>query len=171
MEEIIEEGEFNPVFPVGEKWKLLKLNGEEATKKEANKFSKEQNTIKNNVNAEIEDQSFKIVKDNENELIISLKYKKETLPKRYRFLSECTALVYFDKNQKRLTKIEYTNDYPVKVWIYKATDLELIQYYKYNEDENQYFITREEMDIESNYMGKGISILFEIDYSDYKKVK
>jgi len=171
MEEIIEEGEFNPVLPVGEKWKLLKLNGEKATKKEANKFSNEQNTIKNNVNAEIAGESFKIAEDNENQLIVSLKYKKETLPKRYKFLSECTALIYFDKNQKRLTKIEYTNDYPVKVWIYKATGLELTQYYAFNENENQYFITREEMDIQSNYMGKGISIIFEIDYSDYKKVK
>ncbi len=171
MEEIVEEGEFNPELPMGEKWKLLKLNGTVPDAKTIKKFNKLQNTIKNNVNAEIDDDSYSIVEDNDNELIISLKFKKKTLPERYKFLGKCTGLAHIDKNLKRLVKIEYKNDYPVKVWNYKATGLALVQQYIHDEEENKYFIAHEEMDITSNYMGKGITILFDIDYSDYKKVK
>jgi hypothetical protein len=171
MEEIVEEGEFNPANPIGEKWKMLKINGNVPDEKALKKFNKAQNTVKNNVNAEIDDAHYTIVEDNENELIISLKYNKKTLPKRYKFLNECTGLAHIDKNLKRLVKIEYKNDNPVKVWHYKATGLALVQQYIYNEEENKYFIAHEEMDITSNYMGKGITILFDIDYSDYKKAK
>ena len=171
MEEFIEEGEFNPVNPIGEKWKLMKINNKIPEEKDLKKFNKAHNTVKNNVNAEIEEESYKIVEDNENELIISLKYKKETLPKRYKFLNECIGLAYIDKNLKRLIKIEYKNEYPVKVWHYKATGLALVQHYSYNQNENVYFIAHEELDITSNYMGKGITILFDIDYSDFSKVK
>jgi hypothetical protein len=171
MEEIVEEGEFNPVQPIGEKWKLLMINGNVPNDKERKKFNKVQNTIKNSVNAEIDDKSYSIVEDNDNELIISLKFKKKTLPERYKFLSKCTGLVHIDKNLKKLVRIEYKNDNPVKVWHYKASGLALVQQYIYNEEENKYFIAHEEMDITSNYMGKGITILFDIDYSDYKKVK
>ena len=171
MEEIIEEGEFDPANPIGEKWNLLKVNNEVPEKKDLKKFNKAHNTVKENLNAEIEEDSYKIVDDNENELIISLKYKKGTLPKRFKFLSECIGLAYIDKNLKRLTKIEYKNEYPVKVWHYKATGLALVQQYSYNENYNVYFISHEEMDITSNYMGMGISILLDIDYSDFKKVK
>jgi hypothetical protein len=171
MEEIVEEGEFNPELPIGEKWKLLKINGSAPNDKESKKFNKLQNTDKNNVNAEIDEESYRIVEDNDNELIISLKFKKNTLPERYKFLSKCTGLAHIDKNLKRLVKIEYKNDYPVKVWHYKATGLALVQQYIHDEEENKYFIAHEEMDITSNYMGKGVTILFDIDYSDYEKVK
>ncbi len=171
MEEIVEEGEFNPELPMGEKWILLKLNGSVPDAKTIKKFNKLQNTVKNNVNAEIDDDSYSIVEDNDNELIISLKFKKKTLPERYKFLNKCTGLAHIDKNLKRLVRIEYKNDYPVKVWNYKATGLALVQQYIHDEEENKYFIAHEEMDITSNYMGKGITILFDIDYSDYKKVK
>ena len=171
MEEIVEEGEFNPELPIGEKWKLLMINGNVPDDKTRKKFNKVQNSIKNNVNAEIDDKSYRIVEDNDNELIISLRFNKKTLPERYKFLAKCTGHAHIDKNLKRLIKIEYKNDYPVKVWQYKATGLALVQQYIHNEDENKYFIAHEEMDITSNYMGKGITILFDIDYSDYKKVK
>ena len=171
MEEIIEEGEFNPVKPIGEKWKLLKINNRIPEEKDLKKYNKAHNTVKNNVNALIDDEYYKIVDDNETELIISLKYEKKTLPKRYKFLNECIGLAYIDKNLKRLIKIEYKNEYPVKVWHYKATGLALVQHYSYNQNENVYFIDHEEIDITSNYMGKGITILFDIDYSDFRKVK
>jgi hypothetical protein len=171
MQEIIEEGEFHPDSPVGEKWKLLKLNGMQPGIKDAREFSKVHNTIKNNVNAIIDDESYRIVDDNENELIISLKYRKESLPKRYKFLGKCTGMAYIDKKLKKLTTVEYKNDNPVKIWRYKATGMTLVQYYTYDESENKYFITKEEMDIDSNYLGKSNTILFDIDYSDYKKVK
>jgi len=171
MEEIVEEGEFNPERPIGERWKILKINGETPDKKQVNKFNKAQNTVKNNVNAEIDDNFYRIFEDNDDELVLSLRFTKESLPKRYGFLKECTGLAYIDKKEKRLTRIEYNNDYPVKVWNYKATGLALVQHYHYDERENKYFISHEEMDIESNYMGKGISILFDIKYNDYEKVK
>ena len=43
MEEIVEEGEFNPELPIGEKWKLLKINGNAPNEKESKKFNKLQN--------------------------------------------------------------------------------------------------------------------------------
>jgi len=171
MVELIEEGEFNPASPVGERWKLLKINERSPDKKEIKKFSKVQNTMKDNINAEIDNQTYKIVDDNEKDLVISISYKKETLPKRYEFLSKCSGLAYIDKHRKRLTRIEYRNENPVKVWSYRATGLSFVQYFTFNEDENDYLIDREEMDIEVDDLVTGKSILFDIDYSDYKKVK
>jgi hypothetical protein len=156
---------------LGEKWKLVKVNGERPGDKDLKRFNKAHNTLKSDVNAQIDDDFYRIVEDNENEMVVSLRFRKETLPKRYKFLGRCTGMAYIDKKKKRLERIEYKNDYPVKVWMYKATGLTLIQHYTFDEKEKKYFITREEMDIDSNYMGKGISILYDIYYSDYKKVR
>jgi hypothetical protein len=171
MEEIVEEGEFDPGLPVGQRWRLLKVNGRQPYSKELKKFNKAQNTLKNNVNTEIDEENYRIEEDNDTEMIISLRYKDETLPQRYTFLSDCSGLAYVDKKKNRLTRIEYRNDYAVRVWNYKATGLSLVQYYTYNEAGNNYFISREEMDLEANYLGQGVSILFDIEYSDYRKVK
>ena len=171
MEEIVEEGEFNPELPIGERWKLLKINGKMPNKHEEKKFSKTQNTVNGNLNAEIDDHEYKIVEDSENILKIRLKYKKETLPKRYEFLSKCSGLAYIDKDSKRLTQVEYRNESPVKIWGHRAIGLSLVQYFTFLAEENRYVIDREEIDIETENLTTDTSILYDIHYSNYRKVK
>ena len=171
MEQIVEEGEFDPGLPAGQRWRLLRVNGREPEPKELKKFNKAQNTLNNNVSTEIDEGNYRIEEDNDRLMVIGLRYKEETLPQRYKFLSDCSGMAYIDKEKKRLTRIEYRNDFAVKVWNYKASGLSLVQYYTYNETGNNYLISREEMDLEANYIGQGVSILFDIEYTDYRKVR
>ena len=171
MEEIIQEGEYNPASPAGEKWQLLKINGEKPDNREIKKFSKFNNTFEPDINPEIDELSYSIAEENDDDLVILLTFKRGTLPKRYEFLGKCSGLAYIDKHTHRLTQIEYRNEGPVKIWGHRAIGLSLVQYFTFREEEGKYVIDREELDLEVENLAMGKSILYDIQYTDYKEVK
>ena len=170
-ENIVEHGEFNPERPVGSRWKLLDVNGNAPTKKQIKKFGKLHNTTKQQINGKVDDNSFKVVDDNAQELVISFKFDKNTLPNKFAFLADCTGKAYINKLSKRLEKAKFTNDKPLKVKIFNVQNLDMTVTYKYLEDDEMYVLQNEHLLMKVKLLGQLVDVEEINDYYSYKNVK
>ena len=164
----IQIAKFDATQEVGKRWILLKENGKEPTKKQLRTFDKTHNT-KDKVNGTIDDNSWRIEKDTDNEIVISFQYDKKSLPKRFRYLGDCKGLAYFNKKTKKLEKAEYVNLKDIQIKIFKVKKLDLVVYYDYNNEFNTYLISKEDIRMTIKFLGQimeanDINIL-----SNYKK--
>ena len=89
---------------------------------------------------EPEDEDWKILEDNDSELIIGFKYRKENLPHKYKFLAQCKGKVFVNKDEKRLDKVEFYNTEPVKIKIFNVDKLDMVVTYKVEEGTKTYLI-------------------------------
>lgn len=168
---IVEEGHFSPLVPVGERWTLKTVNGNVPTKKEHKKFNKAHNTKQPDINGEISDDSWSIEKDTEDEIVISFKYNKESLPKKFEFLANCTGKAFISKKTKRLVRASFTNDEPLKVKIFNVSKLEMIVNYHYIKEENLYVMDTQHLDMQVKLLGQLVEVEELNEYYHYKKVK
>ncbi len=168
---IVEEGHFTPEVPVGERWILKTVNGKTPTKKQIKKFSKAHNTKQPDINGEVADDSWKIDSDTEDEIIISFKYDKESLPKKFEFLANCTGKAFINKKTKRLEKATFTNDGPLKVKIFNVSKLEMIINYHYIKEENLYVMDTQHLDMQVKLLGQLVEVEELNEYYHYEKVK
>ncbi|WP_152286375.1 hypothetical protein [Flavicella marina] len=164
----IQIAKFDATQEVGKRWILLKENGKEPTKKQLRTFDKTHNT-KDKVNGTIDDNSWRIEKDTDNEIVITFQYDKKSLPKRFRYLGDCKGLAYFNKKTKKLEKAEYVNLKDIQIKIFKVKKLDLVVYYDYNDEFNTYLISKEDIRMTIKFLGQimeanDINIL-----SNYKK--
>ena len=164
----IQIAKFDATQEVGKRWILLKENGKEPTKKQLRTFDKTHNT-KDKVNGTIDDNSWRIEKDTDNEIVISFQYDKKSLPKRFRYLGDCKGLAYFNKKTKKLEKAKYVNLKDIQIKIFKVKKLDLVVYYDYNDEFNTYLISKEDIRMTIKFLGQimeanDINIL-----SNYKK--
>jgi len=168
---IVEVGRFNPLVPIGERWTLITVNDKAPSKKEIKKFNKAHNTKQPDINGEISDDSWKIVKDTEDEIIISFKYNKESLPKKFDFLASCTGKAFISKKTKRLVRATFTNDGPLKVKIFNVSKLEMIVDYHYIKEEKLYVMDTQHLDMQVKLLGQLVEVEELNEYYHYKKAK
>ncbi|MCF6360112.1 MAG: hypothetical protein L3J29_05040 [Cyclobacteriaceae bacterium] len=168
---IVETGHFSPTVPVGERWTLKTVNGNAPTKKEIKKFNKAHNTQQPDINGEISDDSWKVITDTEDEIVISFKYDKESLPKKFQFLADCTGKAFISKKTKRLHKASFTNNGPIKVKIFNVSRLEMVVVYHYIKEENLYVMDTQHLDMQVKLLGQLVEVEELNEYFNYKKVK
>ncbi len=168
---IIEVGHFNPLKPIGERWILVTVNDKSPSKKEIKKFDKTHNTKQLDINGEVSDGSWKIAKDTDDEIVISFKYDKESLPKKFEFLASCTGKAFINKKTKRLVKATFTNDSPLKVKIFNVSKLEMIIVYHYIKEENIYVMDTQHLDMQVKLLGQLVEVEELNEYYNYKKVR
>ena len=165
----IEEAKFDPKKKIGERWSLISVNGNVPTKKETKLFNKSYNTTEPDINGKVDENSWEIEKDDENYLVISFKYEKASLPKKYAFLGDCIGLAYFNKQTKKLEKAEFVNDKPLKIKILNVTKLDMVVLYSYDENEKIYLIQKEDLRMEVKLLGQIVNVNEITVFSNYKK--
>jgi len=165
----IEEAKFDPKNEIGERWILISVNGNTPSKKELRQFNKSHNTTQPEINGRVDENSWGIESDDSDYLVISFKYDKSTLPKKYDFLGDCKGLAFFNKQTKMLEKAEFVNEQPLKVKIFNVTKLDMIVTYTFNEEEQTYFILEEELKMEVKLLGQLVDIDDITHFSNYKK--
>ena len=168
---IVDIGYFNPEFPVGKRWVIKSSNGATPTKKEVKKFNKAHNTKQKNINGKVDDNSWKIVSDTENEIVISFKYDRESLPHKFAFLADCLGSASINKKTKRLESASFVNEGPLKIKIFNVTELDMTVEYLYIEAEKAYYMHIEHLDMKVKLLGQIVEIEELSEYSNYKKVK
>jgi len=165
----IEDGEFDPTRPIGQRWKLLSVDGNTPSKKEVKKYNKAHNTTQNDVNGQLDDNAWKIEQDDANTLVISFKYDKSTLPKKYAFLGDCKGMAFFNKSTKKLEKAEFVNVGDLKIKIFNVTNLDMVVYYS-PDDELAGLIEKEELLMNVKLLGEIVEIKEINEYSNYKRI-
>ncbi len=159
---------FDPTKKIGEKWKLVSVDGNKPTKKEQKKFDKNHNS-QDEINGKLDNESWKIVRDDTDYLIISFRYDKATLPKKYQFLGDCIGYAYFNKSTKELEKAEFKNEGPLKIKMFNVQQLDMIV--NYQKMDNVYLIKTMDMEFEVLLLGQVVTVKEITEHTDYKKVK
>lgn len=162
--------EFDPSREIGKRWTLLEQNSKKPDEKTIKRYEKNYNEKKKDVNGKIDRSSWKILQDDGDLTVFGFRYDEKSLPKRYRFLSDCQGKLYYDKNKGRVTKAEYRNDGPTKVSIFKVDKLDMEVFYKWIEAENAYFIEREEVSMQIRVLGQSAESKEISEYMDYRKI-
>ncbi len=168
---IVQEGYFDPRVPVGQRWVLKTVNGAAPTKKELKKFNKAHNTRQPDINGEVDDNSWTIAKDTDTIFAIDFRFKRESLPKKYAFLADCTGTAYISKETGHLTTAEFRNDKPLKVKIFNVTTLAMDVDYTYLEEEEMYVMEKEYLDMKVKLLGQLVEIEEISEYANHEKVK
>ncbi len=167
----VEVGVFDPTLPEGERWKLISVNEKKPTNKQNKQFHKAHNTSEDSGMGEPEDEDWKILEDNDSELIIGFQYRKENLPHKYKFLAQCKGKVFVNKNEKRLDKVEFYNTEPVKIKIFNVDKLDMVVTYKVDEETKTYLIEKEDILMDARLLGQIVEVKETTEFSDYKKVR
>ncbi len=167
----VETASFNPLNAQGSRWTLNTVNGESPLKKDIKKFNKAHNAKQDNLKAEPDDNSWEIVADDDHMFVIGLKYNEADLPHKYKFLAQCNAEIYVDKEAKRLYKVKFYNTAPLKIKVFNVVKLDMTVELMQNEEENVMLLKDETIIMDVKLLGQLVEITEEIEFYDYKEVK
>ena len=165
----VEEAKFDPTKNIGERWILVSVDGNAPSNKDLKNFDKAHNTKQDDINAEVDDSSWKVEKDDDEYLVISFKYIRESLPRKYDFLADCKGLAYFNKSKLSLEKAEFVSEKPLKIKVFNVLKLDMIVNFTYDSELDSYLIESEEIDMDVKLLGQQISVKESYEFSNYKK--
>ncbi len=167
----VETASFNPLNAQGSRWTLNTVNGVYPSKKDIKKFNKAHNAKQDNLKAEPDENSMKIVNEDEHMLVIGLQYNEANLPHKYKFLAQCNAEIYVDKEAKRLYKVKFFNTTPIKIKGFNVVKLDMTVELMPAEDGKAMLLKDETIIMDVKLLGQLIEITEETEFYDYKKVK
>ncbi len=167
----VETASFDPRKPEGSRWTLNTVDGGSPSNKDIKKFNKAHNPKQDNLVAEPDDNSWKIVTDDDHILVIGLQYNEANLPHKYKFLAQCNAEIYVDKEAKRLYKVKFYNTAPLKIKVFNVVKLDMTVELMPAEDGKAMLLKDETIIMDVKMLGQLIEITEETEFYDYKKVK
>ena len=167
----VETASFDPLKPEGSQWTLQTVNGKKPSNKYIKKFNKAHNSNQENNQARPDEDSMKIIEENEHMLIIGFKYKESDLPKDYKYLAHCDGEIYVDKEAHRLYKVKFTNSEPLKVKIFNVVKLNMTVELMLSDDGKTNLIKDVNAVMDAKLLGQIVEVTEITDYYDYKKVK
>jgi len=162
---------YDPLKPKGSQWILKTVNGHTPAKRDLRKFNKAHNVVEDEMDAQIDENSFKIVKDDDHFLVIGMKYNEATLPHKYKFLGQCEAEMYIDKEARRLYKIRFYNQGDMKVKGFTVVKLDMIVEFMSDTTSVTYLVKDETIIMDAKILGQVVEINNRNNYYDYKKVR
>ena len=167
----VEVSEFDPRRPVGERWKLLSVDGNPPSEKTAKNFDKSTNTTKDEINGKIDRSTLKVISEDDNSLVVGFRYDEKSLPRKYKFFRDCDATYTIDKTAKKLKSATIKNFQETKVSIIKVPKLAMEMDFVFLDDAEGYHIRKETLDMTVRLLGQEGSSSMIIEYSDFEKVK
>ena len=167
----VEVAAFDPTQPEGERWKLLSVNGNEPSKKEIKQFNKSHNISDKSEFGEPDDDDWRIAEDNDQELIVEVRYRENHLPHKYKFLAGCVGKVFIDKKRKLLEKMEFYNTEPLKIKISNVDKLDMTVFYQLEEGTRTYLIKQEDILMTARLLGQSVEVKETIVFFDYERIR
>jgi len=167
----VAKASFDPLKAEGGRWTLETIDGGTPSKKDIKKFNKNHNAVQDDQDANPDENSMKIVSENDHILVIGLQYKESDLPKKYKYLAQCTAEIYVDKEAKRLHKIKFYNTAPLKIKMFNVVKLDMTIELMPSSDGKTTLIKDETIIMDVKLLGQLVEITEEYEFYDYKKVK
>jgi len=93
------------------------------------------------------------------------------LPKKYKFLAQCNAEIYVDKEAKRLYKIKFFNTAPLRIKVFNVIKLDMTVELMPSSDGETALLKDETVIMDVKLLGQLMEIKEETEFFDYKKVK
>ncbi len=167
----VNKASFDPLKGEGSRWTLNTVNGGTPSKKDIKNFNKAHNATQDNMQAKPDENSMKIITDDDHILVIGLQYKESDLPKKYKFLAQCNSEIYVDKEAKRLHKIKFYNTAPMKIKVLNVVKLDMTVELMQSSDGKTVLLKDETIIMDVKLLGQLVEVKEEIEFYDYKKVK
>ena len=167
----VAKASFDPRKAEGSRWTLETINGGTPSKKDIKKFNKNHNATQDNQEAKPDENSMRIVSEDDHVLVIGLKYNEADLPNKYKYLAQCTAEIYVDKEARRLYKIKFSNTAPLKIKMFNVVKLDMTIELMPSSDGKSALIKDETIIMDVKLLGQLVEITEDYKFSDYKKVK
>jgi hypothetical protein len=163
--------EYDPRRKSGSRTKLLTVNGQPPTKKEAKKYNKRFGKKGKYASGKIDPASYEIIKDNADWFVIKFRFIKESLPERYAFLGDCDAELHCRKDVMLASYGRFKNFQETKVKMFEADKVDIEIYLKYEEATKTYLHEEARYYMDAKIMGIPTEVELLNYYSDYKLVK
>lgn len=129
---------FDPNKQEQPQWTLVSVNGKKPSSGDQKAFDKEHNT---KTNFKVDENSYKIVKDDGNTLEISYQYDPASVDSDHSFFKDCLFTLHINAKSGRLEKMTEVNLKDVKIKILKVTSLTTEVNYRYMEKDKIYVPT------------------------------
>ncbi len=163
----VSDGKYDPAKNGTDRWELTSVNGGSPSKKDRNAFNKEHN--QQIPIAMANQDSYKVLKDDSDYLVVSYYYDTATLVPDNMFMKDFPVVLYINKKTGRLERSEVVSPEPFKVKIFKADYMNANTTFVYIEKTNQYLPLKEEITMSIRILGRSAEIITINEYSDYKK--
>jgi hypothetical protein len=154
--------------PEDARWVLNTVNGGNPSKLDLNTFKKQH--AEKIPPPKPDNNSYKIVKDDGKELVISFQYDPASLVSDNEFMGACEITLYFNAEAGRLVKSEAKISESFKIKMFKAEGLHSNVSYQYMEDDKRYLPVKEEVSIVLKLLGREFEMITINEYSNYRKM-
>ncbi|WP_143305093.1 hypothetical protein [Chitinophaga vietnamensis] len=113
--------------------------------------------------------TYKVVKDDGHELVISYQYDPASLVSDNAFLKQSQVKLFFNVQTGRLVRSESAITKPFKIKLFSGERMNSAASYVYMDKEQVYLPVHEEIAITLSLLGRSITMLTKNDYSGYRK--
>lgn len=159
-------GKHDPALPEEERWQLLSVNGKNPTNKQTELFRKSFDP-----HAPVtrpDESSYKVIKDDGKELVISYAVDQSQLTDENRFMTGFVTTLYIDCKNGRLLKSEMISPGPFKIKVFNADQMNSNISYLYMEAEKLYVPQKEEVLIDLKILGRTAETITTNVYTNYR---
>lgn len=148
-------------------WHLQTVNNGTPSALDRNTFQKQHN---GNIPALMPDTStYKIVKDDGKELVISFQYDPASMVADNKFMKNAVVKLFFDAPQGRLLRSEGGIDKAFKIKMFKANYMTSTVSYQYQPTIGRYLPQKEEVSVNLSLLGQAVDMITTNAYSNYKE--
>ncbi len=153
--------------PEGQRWKLISVDGGMPGKTDLNTFRKQHSL--NIPTPQADDNTYKIVKDEGGQLVITYSYDPNSLVDDNKFLADCPVTLYINTETSRLERSEMISTKPFKIKLIKADYMNTNFTYSYQEQFKEYLPLKEEVTLNLKLLGRLIETTTINEYSSYTR--
>lgn len=147
---------FDPNKQDPPQWTLVSVNGKNPSKGEQKAFDKEHN-IKTNF--KVDDNSYKVTKDDGNTLEITYQYDPTTIDSDHGFFKDCLFTLHINAKTGRLEKMTEVNLKDLRIKILKATKLTTEVTYQYIEKDKTYVPVNDRVEVVIKMLGNEMPMI------------
>jgi len=158
---------FDPAQSGDEQWTVIAVNDNPPSKSDINSFRKAK--AKKQTVTKPDDASYKIEKEEADQIVFSYKADASAVPKDAEFLKDCRVFVTINTKTKQPELQQVRNEKPVKLGPLKADRFEVVTNFTKRDPGARYFPTSENVTMESKFLGQAVSVQTANEYSNYTK--
>lgn len=147
---------FDPNKPAPPQWALVSVNGKTPSKADQKAFDKE-HEIKTNF--QIDESSYKVVKDDGKTLEISYQYNPASLDADHLFFKDCLFTLHINATTGRLVRMREVNLKDLKIKILKISSLVTEVNYAYIEKDKCYVPTTDRIEMVIKLLGQEMPMI------------
>lgn len=150
------------------RWTVISVDDQQPTTTEINRFKKEHGKSPYPP-AKIDDNSYKVEKDEAGTLVISFKLDPASLVSDNSFIKDCRSYLTIDTKNGKIIKAESVNEKPLKIKAFNVPVLNSYSELTWNETEGKYFPKKDNINTTIKLLGQEIATTTILEYSNFKK--